>query len=217
MLKFSDMRKLLSVLDKILGFDDMGSGTAAKPHTVAEQPVVRSSFPEKPSKRVRETLPKIDDLDPNKPKAQVEPAQKVEEPKVRYSLSWDEDALLFDRWVASHRWATFQQTLLYLIEQKRLSPPEFYNAAFMDRKLFSAIKNNENYRPSKETAVACCFGLGLSLHQSEKLLRTAGYSLSLSIPWDRVVYYCLEHGIKDLNDVNELLYYSGEKCIGVKL
>lgn len=103
-----------------------------------------------------------------------------------------------------------------MIEQKGMSAPEFYNAAFIDRKLFSAIKNNEYYQPSKETAVACCFGLKLSLRASEELLRTAGYSLSLSIPWDRVIYYCLGHNIKDLNDVNELLYYMGEKCIGVK-
>ena len=78
-------------------------------------------------------------------------------------------------------------------------------------------KNNEYYQPSKETAVACCFGLKLSLRASEELLRTAGYSLSLSIPWDRVIYYCLGHNIKNLNDVNELLYYMGEKCIGVRL
>ncbi len=211
------MATLLNILDKILGFDDMDTNTPPKADPAPEPPVIRKSFAAKPSKRVMETLARIDELDPAKKKEPEEPSAQVGETKIRYSLKFDEDVEIFVKWQSEHWMATFQQTLLHMIEQKGMSAPEFYNAAFMDRKLFSAIKNNVNYRPSKETAVACCFGLKLSLRATERLLRTAGYSLSLSIPWDRVVYYCLENGITDLNDVNELLYYMGEKCIGVKL
>lgn len=207
---------MLNILDKILGFDDMGSNAPVREKHSPGQPVMRTSFPVEPSDWVRETLEKIDDLDPARKKALEEPSPHVEESNVRYSLKLDDDLEIFIKWQREHWRATFQQTLLHMIDQKGMSAPEFYNAAFMDRKLFSAIKNNEDYQPSKETAVACCFGLKLSLRASEELLRTAGYSLSLSIPWDRVIYYCLGHNIKDLNDVNELLYYMGEKCIGVK-
>ncbi len=101
------------------------------------------------------------------------------------------------------------------IEHKGLSNQDFYKAALIDRKLFSAIKNNRDYQPKKETAVACCIGLELNLSDSEKLLELAGYKLSLAIAWDRVIYYCLKNGVTDIDAVNELLYEAGEKCIRV--
>ena len=121
----------------------------------------------------------------------------------------------FDNWKAELQFPTFQEMLMTCIEKKHMSNKEFYKAALIDRKLFSAIKNNRRYQPKKETAVACCFGLGLSLKDSEKLLELAGYKLSLAITWDRVVYYCLMNSIVDIDDVNELLYAEGEKCIRV--
>ena len=96
-----------------------------------------------------------------------------------------------------------------------MTNPEFYNAAMIDRKLFSSIKNNKDYKPKKETAVACCFGLQLGLTEAEKLLEAAGYKLSLAILWDKIVYFCLDHNITDLDIVNELLYQENQKCIGV--
>lgn len=110
---------------------------------------------------------------------------------------------------------TFQERLLSLIREKGMTNPEFYHAALLDRKLFSAMKNNRQYKPKKETAVACCFGLGLNLKEAEKLLDSAGYRLSLAILWDRIVYFCLDHRITDLDMVNALLYEENQKCIGV--
>ena len=55
---------ILNILDKILGFDDMGSNAPMRENHSPEQPVIRTSFPAEPSDWVRETLEKIDDLAP---------------------------------------------------------------------------------------------------------------------------------------------------------
>ena len=137
-------------------------------------------------------------------------------PTAQFSLS---DAMAvseeFSKFSGAQTSKTFQQMLLGLIKDRGMTNPEFYNAAMIDRKLFSTIKNNANYKPKKETAVACCFGLNLSLKEAEKLLEAAGYKLSLAILWDRIIYFCLDHRITDLDIVNELLYEEKQKCIGV--
>lgn len=120
----------------------------------------------------------------------------------------------FWEWENSHMEPTFQELLLELIALKGYSNKDFYKAAGIDRKLFSAMKNNVNYRPKKETAVACCFGVKAYKDEAIMLLNAAGYSLSMSIPWDRVIYYCLNEEITELDHVNQLLYEVGEKCIG---
>ena len=109
---------------------------------------------------------------------------------------------------------TFQELLMQYIEEKEISHIDFYKAAWIDRKLFSAISNHPYYKPKKETAVACCLGLRLSLSEATKLMAAAGYSLSESILWDVIIRYCIEHEIYDINQVNQILDAHGEKCIG---
>ncbi|MDO4755533.1 MAG: hypothetical protein Q4A54_04250 [Parabacteroides sp.] len=176
--------------------------------------------------RLRKILGEIKAL-PTKEEALKE--KKVADPGVRYSLpesdippsrpnvrfSISEVRPAFDSWNNSVSGKTFSEELISCIGNKGLKNQDFYKAALIDRKLFSAIKNNRFYKPKKETAVACCFGLKLSLDDSKRLLERAGYSLSLAIPWDRIVYYCLDNKIYDLDIVNEILYEENEKCIGV--
>lgn len=155
---------------------------------------------------------------------------KTESPKTQYSARHSDDVRYSDRddivqysdrnygrdlsaWLKTTKKKTFQEQLKDYIFASGMSNPMFYKASYMDRKLFSAINTNPQYQPTKETAVACCFGLKLALEDAEILINSAGYSLSMSIGWDRVVYYCLREKIYDLLIVNELLYESGEKCI----
>lgn len=123
---------------------------------------------------------------------------------IRYSISFDESLLK----------PTFQEMLLDLINEKNVYHIDFYKAAWIDRKLFSAIMNNKYYKPKKTTAVACCLGLRLSLLEATRLMEAAGYSLSESILWDVIIRYCIEHEIYDINQVNQILDAHGEKCIG---
>jgi len=109
---------------------------------------------------------------------------------------------------------TFQELLFEKLNEKQMSNVEFYKNAWIDRKLFSTINSNKYYKPKKETAVACCFGLSLSLKESYELLKAAGYTLSDSIRWDKIINYCLEHDINRIEQVNQILDRMGEKCLG---
>lgn len=120
-----------------------------------------------------------------------------------------------DRWIADHKTITFQQELMDWIDKKQMSPSAFYKAAWMDRKLFSAMKTNVNYSPSKTTAVLCCLALQLELDEAESLLHKAGYELSDAKYWDLVIRYCLEYEHYDIDDVNAVLQLFGEKPIGI--
>ena len=156
---------------------------------------------------IKQTLEEINELDPAR-------GEHDDDSNVRYSLKESQQSD-FEKWKNELKTPTFQEMLMTCINKKGISNVAFYKAAFMDRKLFSAIKNNRFYQPKKDTAAACCFGLELPLPDAEKLLKMAGFSLSMSISWDRIVYYCLKKKIYDLDVVNELLYEEGQKCIGV--
>lgn len=166
----------------------------------------------KPSGWVDKAISDINSLGEKRDIPQVAASSDTD---VRFSLDVSsiisEDS--FNEWDSSFQKKTFQEELLDYIEQKGMTNREFYKAAFLDRKLFSAIKNNVDYQPSKETAVACCFGLKLSLDEAKDLIGLAGYELSLSIKWDKVVYYCLKNEIYDFDSINYLFYLLHEKGI----
>ena len=189
----------------------------ADPHPEAELWPGANPRPEaKPQPGVKYSKSRIDKV-AGKPHPQMSYGPLMSErPTAQFSLS-DAAAVSkeFSKFNGAQASKTFQQMLLGLIKDRGMTNPEFYNAAMIDRKLFSTIKNNANYKPKKETAVACCFGLNLSLKEAEKLLEAAGYKLSLAILWDRIIYFCLDHRITDLDIVNELLYEEKQKCIGV--
>ncbi|MCR5226542.1 MAG: helix-turn-helix transcriptional regulator [Eubacterium sp.] len=105
---------------------------------------------------------------------------------------------------------TFSQRLLRLIEERGLTDSEVYNKAFVDRRHFSKIRNDEDYTPTKKTVLAFAIALGLSLDETKDLLDTAGFSLSRSSKRDVIVRYFLEQGIYDMFEINEVLYDYGE-------
>ena len=159
-------------------------------------------------------IKEITRLDPEWRKAHASPVPSG----VKLSISVPHEIHEFEDFIKyleenENRCPTFSEFVVNAIKERGMENKEFYIAAKMDRKLFSAIKNNVDYKPKKETAVACCFALKLSLDDAKLLLECAGYSLSMAIQWDRVVYYCLREGITDLSDVNELLYELDEKLI----
>jgi len=106
---------------------------------------------------------------------------------------------------------TFQEYLLHLIDRKELTDPEFYHSAGLSRQVFSKIRSNKDYQPSKETAVACALALKLSFDEAKALLETAGYAFSRTQMFDVVIVYCIEHGEFDLLDVNMALFKKGLK------
>ncbi|MCP8969951.1 hypothetical protein [Ectobacillus ponti] len=110
-----------------------------------------------------------------------------------------------DDFIERRRKPSLRQMLFHFIDQAGMSDPEVYKKAGMDRKLFSKIRSNPDYRPKKNTILALAFALELDQSDTEDLLNTAGYSLSDSETFDLVIQFCLERQIYDLHDVNAAL------------
>lgn len=109
---------------------------------------------------------------------------------------------------------TFQEHLFRLMDQRGLEDVAVYKKANMDRKLFSKIRKDKQYQPSKKTAISLAIALSLSLDETEDLLRKAGYALSRSSRFDLIVCYFLEEGNPDLFEINEVLFSFGEDTFG---
>ena len=114
-------------------------------------------------------------------------------------------ASLYNAVEAAEEEETFTEALLRLIEERRLTEPEVYNAVFMDRKLFNKIRNNRHYQPSKRTALLLAIALKLSLEETEAFLEKAGFSLSRCNKTDVIVEYFLINGNYDILTINEML------------
>ena len=100
---------------------------------------------------------------------------------------------------------TFTQMLIRFMREKNMDPPEVYNNACLDRKLFSKILSNTEYQPKKYTAVRLALGLKLSPEETDKLLNAAGFALSQSKLTDLVISYCISNNIRTVWDVNGAL------------
>jgi len=99
----------------------------------------------------------------------------------------------------------FQTVLFRMIEERNLNDSDVYNKVHIDRRLFSKIRSDKNYHPSKETVIL----LGLSLELSEKeineLLDSAAYSLPKNNNYDLIIRFCFINKIYDIISVNDLL------------
>ena len=106
---------------------------------------------------------------------------------------------------------SFQQVLFNFIDSKGLDDVEVYKKSDIDRKLFSKIRSNEYYNPRKSTVIRFIFGLELNLYEANKLLASAGYSLSHSIKKDVIIEYFIIHKMYDIYELYEMLYSYNEE------
>lgn len=109
---------------------------------------------------------------------------------------------------------TFSDRLAFLIRKSGMRDTQVYKAAQMDKRLFSKIMSDKNYKPSKDTVIALIFALELSLSEAEDLLSRAGYTLSHSNKRDVILEFFIRERIHNLFDVNEILHNLNQKTIG---
>lgn len=109
---------------------------------------------------------------------------------------------------------TFSEALLKLIDAKGISDVTAYKKSNIDRKLFSKIRSNKTYSPTKRTVLAFTIGLGLSVAEAEDLLARAGYAFSPCHKRDLIVMWFLEKRQYDINQVNSALFDFDQELLG---
>jgi len=140
-----------------------------------------------------------------------------EEGSKAISIGYPKSANQLKNFINNRKKLSFSEKLFSLIDKKDIKDSVVYNKAKIDRRLFSKIRSDKNYHPSKVTAVMLCLALELNIDDMNDLLRTAGYILSDSDTFDLVITYCVTHNVYNIMDVNEALDYFSLKPIGVSL
>ncbi len=110
--------------------------------------------------------------------------------------------------------AGFSETLLQLIDRTGKKDSEIYKKANVDRRLFSKIRNNMDYKPSKTTALAFAFALELDVDETKDFIGRAGFALSHSSKFDVIVEYFLVNRNYNVFELNEVLFAFDQPLIG---